>query len=624
MFHLKSKCVFILFVLFWVQAAAVGEVNISSDNFTFTYNMALRCKEHQCLHGYSYETFYKLDAEARKPQTPGAVFEMHLAILASSNGHILLSTLPFPDPNDPVYEIVVGGGGNKFTELRRNLRRNAKTSAKTTGILSAVDFRAFYIRISEDGLIDFGKEGSQVSILSYYDVNPLPINYFSFAAWNGVEAKFLYDCPDPVAATTETSPDSTAVERKLSNSESLKRTLLVGRSSYLPPEGSSVVVKIGIKITNIKYNAVDSKLSLGLAIISSWTDNRMAWEPKKFNNTTSLTFRQGQIWRPTFFNFNSEDISILDSKNPELISMASSGEATFHFRTVVNTWCHTGTGQQKNKNTWPHDEYSCTILIGAWEPHEMITLEALNTTDPKMMLFAGMDDVIQSEWEKTIKVVIVSNDIWSIVFGDSDNTTHQSDRLLISIQMRRTATTYNIVFYTPLLVLVTFVLMSFWTEPLQLSRIWFFAGCVIVICMGLCYVDYLVPSHNVPSLLILYTTILMGILLALLIHVALMTDTAQKLCKTASVQSVLTAKWFRTLFCLPTMKTCKIYESINEGYASQDDDEPAFVSPPNSTIEEMQCDVIKYGEPQELAEVVDKTMFVIYSVTFAIMLALHF
>lgn len=38
MFHLKSKCVFILFALFWAQAAAVGEVNISSDNFTFTYN----------------------------------------------------------------------------------------------------------------------------------------------------------------------------------------------------------------------------------------------------------------------------------------------------------------------------------------------------------------------------------------------------------------------------------------------------------------------------------------------------------------------------------------------------------------------------------------------------------
>lgn len=72
-----------------------------------------------------------------------------------------------------------------------------------------------------------------------------------------------------------------------------------------------------------------------------------------------------------------------------------------------------------------------------------------------------MDDVIQNEWEKTIKVVIVSNEIWSMLFDDIDNSTHQSDRLLISIQMKRTATTYNIVFYTPLLGRYESVQMSF-------------------------------------------------------------------------------------------------------------------------------------------------------------------
>ena len=44
---------------------------------------------------------------------------------------------------------VVGGGGNKFTELRGNLKRNARASAKTVGILSPIEFRAFYIKITE-------------------------------------------------------------------------------------------------------------------------------------------------------------------------------------------------------------------------------------------------------------------------------------------------------------------------------------------------------------------------------------------------------------------------------------------------------------------------------------------
>lgn len=60
----------------------------------------------------------------------------------------------------------------------------------------------FFIFFS-DGLIEFGKEGDILPILSYQDMNPITVRYFSFAAWSGVEAKFLYDCPIPSANGTE-------------------------------------------------------------------------------------------------------------------------------------------------------------------------------------------------------------------------------------------------------------------------------------------------------------------------------------------------------------------------------------------------------------------------------------
>lgn len=43
-------------------------------------------------------------------------------------------------------------------------------------------------------LVEFGKEG-EIPILTYFDTREMPIKYFSFASWTGVEAKFLYDCP---------------------------------------------------------------------------------------------------------------------------------------------------------------------------------------------------------------------------------------------------------------------------------------------------------------------------------------------------------------------------------------------------------------------------------------------
>lgn len=45
------------------------------------------------------------------------------------------------------------------------------------------------------GVIEFGLENSSLPTISYNDDDPLNINYFSFASWKGVEAKFLYDCP---------------------------------------------------------------------------------------------------------------------------------------------------------------------------------------------------------------------------------------------------------------------------------------------------------------------------------------------------------------------------------------------------------------------------------------------
>ncbi|XP_049881273.1 neuronal acetylcholine receptor subunit eat-2-like [Pectinophora gossypiella] len=591
---------------------------VFAENFTFTYPMALRCKEHLCQHGYSYETFYEVDAVDRR-KTKEAAFEMHLAILASSNGHILLSTIPHPEASDPVYEIVVGGGGNKFTELRRNLRRNAKTSEKTVGILSPIDFRAFYIRMSEDGVIEFGKEGEALPILSYNDVDPLTIKYFSFAAWNGVEAKFLYDCPNPNDNSTD-APDSQEVEPKLSNSEQLKRTLLMDRPPNQPP-GPTVNVKIDFSVTSVKYDALDSKLTTGLAVVAVWTDDSMAWNPSKFNGTTSLKFRQGQIWRPTFFVFNSDNTDIMNSKNTELISMVYSGEATFHFQSKITTWCY----ETETMNRWPNDEYSCSILIGAWEPHETITLEGLSTKNNKLNVFADIDDIVTNEWDMDVKIGVVPITVWSKLFVQMDNQTHQSDRLLLTLQLKRRASALNIVFYTPLLVLVTFVLLSFWNEPLQMSRVWFYAVCTAVICMGLSNVDYLVPCHSVPSIFILYTTVLMGVLIALLVQVVLMTSLVQRLCKTVFMQNILTAQWFRTVFCLPVMKTCKNYESINEGYASQeDDDSGVIVAPRNGPVEEMQAEATKYGEREELAEAIDKLMFTVYSITFGVMLALHY
>ncbi|XP_045507163.1 neuronal acetylcholine receptor subunit beta-3 [Colias croceus] len=584
-------------------------------NFSFTYDMVNSCREYTCQHGYLYETFFRADSEEyrREKSDESLVFEMHIAILGASNGHILLSTVAFPQASDPVYEIVIGGGGNKFTELRRNLRRNAKTSVKTHQILSPIEFRAFYIKISEDGLIEFGKEGDILPIFSFMDVDPITINYFSFAAWSGVEIKFLYDCPIP-GSKSKVTPNSQAVDPKLSNSDKLKRTLLSDKDPIIPPS-PQVAVQLGIKVTSVAYDAFESKLTTGVSIVMKWTDNSMAWNPSKFNNTDSLTFRLGQIWSPKFHVFNSASIGLIDARNPELITMVNSGEATYHMHATIKTWCF---DYGNTLTRWPRDEYVCAIVIQPWEAHEKITLKNIDVNS--MKTFALTDTVIQNAWEVSSSHFIVNVSSWNEMYPTDDNTTHQSDRFVLKVILKRNASAYNIVFYTPLLVLVTFVLLSFWTEPVNLSRIWFYTSCVIIICLGLCYIDYMVPCHTVPSILVLYITVLGGVLLAIFIQVALMTSLAQRLCRSSIMQNIVTAQWFRSVFCLPQLKLCHIYDTINESSSNQEDDDGTV----GKNIEEMQSDKVQYSETRELAEAIDKCMFVVYSVAFAVLLALHF
>ncbi|XP_028178846.1 neuronal acetylcholine receptor subunit alpha-5 [Ostrinia furnacalis] len=595
-------------------------VHAQESNFTFTYEMATHCKEHICQRGYSYDTYYSVDAEDRKNyNSDGVTFEMHIAIQAGSNGHILLSSVAYPDHNDPVYEIVVGGGGNKFTELRRNLKRNAKASSVTVGILSAVELRGFYIRL-KDNLIEFSREGATAPIIKYYDVSPLDIKFFSFAAWNGVEAKFLYDCPRPGEGSNETR-HSKEIKRRLSDSEQLKEDLLKYRSPNMAP-GPNVSVSVHVNITGLKYNAFESKLTTGISLITFWIDENLAWEPSKFNNVSSVSYRQGQIWRPMFQVYNADNLDALKTIGHELIWVYPDGYAIFHSKATIDSWCFTETTIY---NSWPHDSYSCSIVIQPWEAHETIFLSIL-TYDMLRLAFIYQDDLVENEWEVTkITQFIVPAVKWYRMYPRSKvNTTHHGDRLVLNLDFQRKPTNYNIVFYTPLLVLVTFVLMSFWNKPLQMSRVWFYAGATILICIGLCYIEYMMPCHTIPTILVLYITVLGGILLAMLLQVIMMTSVAERLCKTMVMQNLLSAYWFRAVCCLPVIKICRNYNTINEGYSTQDDEDYCEIDQGKSNVEEMQTEANKYCEKEEFAEVVDKILFVVYSVTFAVMLGLHY
>ncbi|CAG9122135.1 unnamed protein product [Plutella xylostella] len=273
---------------------------------------------------------------------------------------------------------------------------------------------------------------------------------------------------------------------------------------------------------------------------------------------------------------------------------------------------------------WPRDKYECLIILERWNVHEILELEYLNPTSAKMKTFTAMDNFQENVWKVTGKQGVLDKEM-SIYRNEMFNTnTTKSDMYFITLGLERHATTYNIVFYTPLLVLMTFLLLSFWTEPLKMSRVWFYAGTATFISVGLSYVDCLIPCHSVPSILVLYVCLLAGVSVALVLHICMMTPLVQPVYKSRPVQYLLTSKVFRMVFCLTALKTCNTYESINRGFVAQEDDDSGVLTTSRSNVEEMQYDNHSVGEREECAEVVDKLLFTVYSVLFAVLLAFHF
>ena len=69
--------------------------------------------------------------------------------MSPSDAHILLAPSSNIQKGDPVYEIVIGAGGNTFCDIRRMQKSGVKATVRIKGLLSALDLQSFWIHISK-------------------------------------------------------------------------------------------------------------------------------------------------------------------------------------------------------------------------------------------------------------------------------------------------------------------------------------------------------------------------------------------------------------------------------------------------------------------------------------------
>lgn len=109
----------------------------------------------------------------------------HDAHLALVNG---------PSDAEPILEVFIGGWGNTKSVIRKNKQQPEKATADTPDILSAGEFRGFWIRWA-DNVITVGRDGEAAAFLSYEESDHFPIAHVGVCTGWGAAGSWIIEDP---------------------------------------------------------------------------------------------------------------------------------------------------------------------------------------------------------------------------------------------------------------------------------------------------------------------------------------------------------------------------------------------------------------------------------------------
>nr|XP_006813569.1 PREDICTED: macrophage mannose receptor 1-like [Saccoglossus kowalevskii] len=161
-------------------------VTISDQNENdFVISMVHSSCEEYHSDGTSDEYGYKF------VPTPVTNTRVTFDVMAGSDVHVSLSEFPeYSGEDQPMYQIVIGGWSNSRSVIRLCTACDHKADEQTPGILSATEWRGFWI-IFTNGFIRVGRQG-EGAFMEWQDPNPLPVYYVGYSTGYGHTGEFRF------------------------------------------------------------------------------------------------------------------------------------------------------------------------------------------------------------------------------------------------------------------------------------------------------------------------------------------------------------------------------------------------------------------------------------------------
>jgi hypothetical protein len=144
----------------------------------------------------------------------------------------------------------------------------------------------------------------------------------------------------------------------------LHSDLLTNYNKDIRPEldlSSRTKVKVGLYLVTLaKLDEIKGQISIVGFLNLEWTDNKLNWEPDKYNNVTHTYIPADKIWKPFLLAGNSVDLpTYVDIKDSPIL-VFSNGTVFWQPGVKWNLKCIIDTTH------FPFDTQKCSITLIAW------------------------------------------------------------------------------------------------------------------------------------------------------------------------------------------------------------------------------------------------------------------
>lgn len=252
----------------------------------------------------------------------------------------------------------------------------------------------------------------------------------------------------------------------------------------LPPktnDSEPIVVDVKFFPKIAKFSDDEEVFNIYTWVVLIWNDQRLSWDPKKYDNITKTEIMSYKIWTPGLRLFNTADNTDYDFLYT-LCRVRYTGKVVCYPKLLYQTFCST------DLQNWPYDTQSCTFHFGEWGRTATHTKVKFTFNDAKGLGMLGNQYLMG----------------WTVVSYNQTEDYNKTEQLTVTFGLVRQSELLGAIIVVPSIIILSLTLVSsllFVNNELRPGLLYFSLWLHYIILNN---ISHMLPKHsrNVPKILL--------------------------------------------------------------------------------------------------------------------------